>query len=145
MIEIALGKGSGERRPDMAPDTNSFNIVLNALAQGRESNSEIRAENLFERMETLSSSSSAEDGFAFDCQPDEISFNTVLNGWAMSRRKGAMQRAMAILDHMKKRHEAGLTEVHPDWSTYTTGKTLPDIRAVFSGALFIPVASIEAF
>jgi len=123
MIDIALGKGNGERRPDMVPDTNSFNIVLNALAQGKERNSEIRAESLFERMESLSSSGgsgSDEDGLAFDCQPDELSFNTVLNGWAMSRQKGAADRATAILDHMKKRYEAGLTEVRPDWSTYTT-------------------------
>jgi len=122
MIDIALGKGNGERRPDMVPDTNSFNIVLNALAQGKERNSEIRAETLFERMESLSSSGSGsdEDGLAFDCQPDEISFNTVLNGWAMSWQKGAANRATTILDHMKKRHEAGLTEVQPDWSTYTT-------------------------
>ncbi len=111
----------------MAPDTTSFNIVLNALAQGREKNSEFRAEALLERMESLSGSSSKGDGHTgipLNCAPDEISFNTVLNCWAMSGRKGSAERAIAILDHMKKRHEAGVTDVQPDWSTYTTGKII---------------------
>lgn len=117
MIEIARREG----RQEMAPDTSSFNIVLNALAQGKEKNAEMRAEALLERMEALaSSSSSSDDGVAFDCQPDEISYNTVLNCWAMSRQNGAADRATAILGHMKKRNEVGLTTVHPDWSTYTT-------------------------
>ena len=114
MIESAQTQ-NGEGR-DIAPDTDSFNIVLNALAQGKENNSEARAEKLLERMEILSSSN------VLNCQPDEISFNTVLNCWAMSRLKGAALRATAILDHMNKRYEAGLTDVHPDLSTYTTGK-----------------------
>jgi len=115
MIEIAKTKPNGDGR-EMAPDTNSFNILLNALAQGKEKNSELRAEALLERMESLSSS----DSIAMNCQPDEISFNTVLNCWAMSRQQGAAERATAILEHMKKRYDAGLTDVHPDWSTYTT-------------------------
>ena len=55
MIEIALAEDGGGHI--MAPDTKSFNIVLNALAQGRERNSEIRAEELLQRMELVSSSS----------------------------------------------------------------------------------------
>ena len=101
------------KNEDMSPDTNSFNIVLNALAQGREKNSEFRAEALLERMETLSATDD-------NCAPDEISFNVVLNGWATSGHKGAAERATAILDHMKKRHEAGVTNVQPDWSSYAT-------------------------
>jgi len=115
MIEIAQTKENGSGR-NMAPDTNSFNILLNALANCFEKNSEVRAEALLEKMEFLSSNGSP----VLDCAPDEISFNTVLNCWAMSRRKGAAERATAILNHMKKRHEAGLTAVHPDWSSYTT-------------------------
>lgn len=122
MIEIALSDSNGEDQ-DMAPDTNSFNIVLNALAQGRERASESRAEALLTRMESLSSSSSGIN-VPLNCQPDKISFNTVLNCWARSRHKGAADRAMAILDHMKRRQEAGVTDVHPDWSSYTTGKML---------------------
>ena len=111
----------------LSPDTNSFNIVLNALAQGREKNSEFRAEALLERMESLSGKSGNEESgnmIALDCSPDETSFNTVLNSWATSGHKGAADRATAILDHMKKRHEAGVTSVQPDSSTYATGKFL---------------------
>ena len=116
MIKMAQSDES-DNGHDMAPDTTSFNIVLNALAQGRGKMSEIRAETLLERMEYLSGSN-----VGLNCPPDDISFNTVINCWAMSRHKGAAQRATAILDHMKKRHDAGLTEVHPEDSTYTTGK-----------------------
>jgi len=121
MIEISQTKANGAGQ-NMAPDTSSFNIVLNALAQGREKNSEVRAEELLERMESLSSGNAQENSssIALNCPPDEISFNTVLNCWAMSRQKGAAERAVAILDHMKKRYEAGYADVHPDWSTYTT-------------------------
>jgi hypothetical protein len=124
MIESAQSKENGEGQ-DMAPDTKSFNIVLNALAQGKHKNSEVRAEALLERMESfVSSSSESGSSIAWNCPPDEISFNTVLNCWAVSRQKGAAERATTILDHMKKRHEAGVTKVSPDWSTYTTGKIL---------------------
>ncbi len=124
MIRIAKSEDN-EKGEGMAPDTTSFNIVLNALAQGREKNSEFRAEALLERMESLSGSNTQGEGdtsIALNCTPDEISFNTVLNCWAMSGHKGAAERAIAILDHMKKRHQAGVTDVEPDWSTYTTGK-----------------------
>lgn len=106
----------------MTPDTTSFNIVLNALAQGKEKNADVRAESLLERMESLSSSSEGSSNVAINCPPDETSFNTVLNGWARSRQRGAAERATSILDHMSKRNEAGLSKVHPDWSTYSTGK-----------------------
>ena len=121
MIEMARSKEDGERHK-MTPDTNSFNIVLNALAQGKEKKSAFRAEALLQRMESLSSSAEESGRITINCPPDETSFNTVLNGWASSRQRGDAERATAILDHMKKRHEAGLTKVHPDWSTYTTGK-----------------------
>jgi len=121
MIAIALSKDGKGR--DIAPDTKSFNIVLNALAQSRERNSEIRAEELLQRMELLSSDAEETDVTPMDCRPDETSFNTVLNAWASSRQRGAADRTIAILDHMKKRHNAGLTEVHPDESTYNTGKS----------------------
>jgi hypothetical protein len=120
MIESAQGKENGEGQ-NMAPDTKSFNIVLNALAQGKHKNSEVRAEALLERM-TSFSSSNKDNNIAWNCPPDEISFNTVLNCWAVSRQKGAAERATTILDHMNKRYEAGLTNVRPDWSSYTTGK-----------------------
>eukprot|EP00531_Pseudo-nitzschia_arenysensis_P009160 CAMPEP_0116140704 /NCGR_PEP_ID=MMETSP0329-20121206/13998_1 /TAXON_ID=697910 /ORGANISM="Pseudo-nitzschia arenysensis, Strain B593" /LENGTH=760 /DNA_ID=CAMNT_0003635853 /DNA_START=165 /DNA_END=2444 /DNA_ORIENTATION=+ len=122
MIGIAKSEDNDEGE-GMAPDTNSFNIVINALAQGREKNSEFRAEALLERMESLSGSNNREEGdtsISLNCTPDEISFNTVLNCWATSGHKGAAERAIAILDHMKKRHQAGVTDVEPDWSTYTT-------------------------
>jgi len=118
MIEIALAEDGGGHI--MAPDTNSFNIVLNALAQGRERNSEIRAEDLLQRMELVNRNAGKSGKTPIDCRPDETSFNTVLNGWASSRHRGAADRAIDILEHMKKRHEAGLTEVHPDESTYNT-------------------------
>ena len=124
MIKIAQSEES------MAPDTNSFNIVLNALAQGREKNSEFRAEELLERMESLSAKNDNED-MTLDCAPDEISFNVVLNCWATSGHQGAAERATAILDHMKKRHEAGVTNVQPDWSSYATGKLLLSIILIY--------------
>ena len=49
MIKIAQSEESSESE-SMAPDTNSFNIVLNALAQGKEKNSEFRAEELLEQL-----------------------------------------------------------------------------------------------
>jgi len=122
ILEGMIEKTQNGKYGDISPDTNSFNIVLNALAQGKEKNSEFRAEALLQRMEALTSSSTTEEsgGVVMNCPPDEISFNTVLNCWAMSRQPGAAERATTILDHMKKRHEAGLSNVHPDWSTYTT-------------------------
>eukprot|EP00536_Pseudo-nitzschia_multiseries_P015887 jgi/Psemu1/44147/gm1.44147_g len=121
MIAIAQ-TSNDDRGRNMAPDTKSFNIVLNALAQGRERNSEIRAEELIEKMEQLSCTVQGGDQTPIDCLPDETSFNTVLNAWASSRQRGAADRAIAILEHMKRRHEARLTKVHPDESTYNTGK-----------------------
>lgn len=125
MIKIAQNEASSDSE-SMAPDTNSFNIVLNALAQGKEKNSEFRAEELLERMESLSAKNVDQDGrnMTLNCAPDEISFNVVLNCWATSGHQGAAERATAILDHMKKRHEAGVTNVQPDWSSYATGKLL---------------------
>ena len=143
MIEMAQSKEDGERHK-MTPDTNSFNIVFNALAQGKEKNSAVRAEALLQRMESLSSSSAEGGGrIAINCPPDETSFNTVLNCWAVSRQRGAAERASAILDHMKKRHKAGLTKVQPNWSTYTTGKLLNiDYRHYFI-FLFILVSKLS--
>lgn len=114
MIELAQ---SNEK---MAPDTTSFNLVLNALAHGSEKNAGIRAESLLERMESLSSSGKGSGNVVINCPPSIYSFNTVLNGWARSRQRGAAERATSILDHMGKRYNAALTEVHPDCSTYTT-------------------------
>jgi len=116
MIEMA------QSNKKMAPDTTSFNLVLNALAHGSEKNAGIRAESLLERMESLSSSGKGSGNVVINCPPSIYSFNTVLNGWARSRQRGAAERATSILQHMGKRYNAGLTEVHPDWSTYTTGK-----------------------
>jgi pentatricopeptide repeat protein len=109
MIDMAEQDG----RPEIKPNTVSFNIVLNALAQGRERNSGARAEALLQKMEQL-------DAQDLKCSPDETSFNTVLNGWAKSRLPGAAQRATAILEHMGKRYDAGLTLVHPSSSTFAT-------------------------
>ena len=102
MIEISQTKANGAGQ-NMAPDTSSFNIVLNALAQGKEKNSEVRAEALLERMESLSSGNAEENGtsIALNCPPDEISYNTVLNCWAMSRQKGAAERAVEYSDGVK--------------------------------------------
>jgi Pentatricopeptide repeat domain/PPR repeat len=104
--------------PFLGPDTSCFNILLHALAQVEGGDSEIRAEGWLRRMESLSTSPSSSDGTK--CQPDETSFNIVLNGWARSRLPGAAQRATDILNHMKRRHVAGLTDVHPGPSTYAT-------------------------
>ena len=105
-----IKRSEDDGKENMAPDITSFNIVLNALANGREKDSGVRAESLLRKMVVV------------NCPPDEISFNTVINAWARSSKKGAAERATEILEHMRKRYEAGLTNVQPSWSTYTTGK-----------------------
>lgn len=54
-------------RPELAPDTRSFNIVFDALAKSRENNCEKRAEALLEEMEELSSGVDA-----LKCKPDQV-------------------------------------------------------------------------
>lgn len=107
-LESMIKRSEDDGKENMAPDITSFNIVLNALANGREKDAGVRAESLLRKMVVLS------------CPPDEISFNTVINAWARSSKKGAAERATEILEHMRKRYEAGLTNVQPSWSTYTT-------------------------
>jgi pentatricopeptide repeat protein len=97
----------------MEPITSTFNIVINAIARDRHYNAGVRAEQLLYKMEELS----ANGGL---CAPDEISFNAVMNCWAESNNREAALRATAILDHMEKRYDAGLTEIHPDHVTFNT-------------------------
>lgn len=124
-----IKRSEDDGKENMAPDITSFNIVLNALANGREKDAGVRAESLLRKMVVLS------------CPPDEISFNTVINAWARSSKKGAAERATEILEHMRKRYEAGLTNVQPSWSTYTTGKNF-DITI---DCFFIVILSFLSF
>lgn len=57
----------GSDRPELRPDTTSFNTVLDTLAKSREKDCEQRAEALLEKMEELSAGSSM-----FDCMPNEL-------------------------------------------------------------------------
>ncbi|KAL3922655.1 MAG: hypothetical protein SGILL_002089 [Bacillariaceae sp.] len=110
MIDAAESGNS----PDMEPDAASFNIVIAALAQGKEKVPASRAESLLYKMEDLSSR------HGWNCAPDQTSFNSVINNWASKRDAGAKQRAITILDHMRKRSRAGVTTVHPDGASYST-------------------------
>jgi len=60
---ISLGK----ERPELRPDTTSFNTVLDTLAKSLEYDREQRAEALLERMETLS-----ENDPSMNCRPNEV-------------------------------------------------------------------------
>ncbi len=60
---ISLSK----ERPELRPDTTSFNTIIDTLAKSKESNREQRAELLLEKMQELSSS---ENGL--NCRPDQM-------------------------------------------------------------------------
>ncbi|KAL3915276.1 MAG: hypothetical protein SGILL_005730 [Bacillariaceae sp.] len=108
MIEMAE-----DGNDDIAPDSASFNIVISALAQGKEKVPGSRAEALLHQMDDLSSR------HGWDCTPDQTSFNSVINSWASKRDPGAIERAMDILEHMRRRAAAGVTLVQPDGASYS--------------------------
>ena len=57
----------GKYRPELRPDTTSFNTVLDTLAKSLESDRELRAEALLEKMEVLS-----EADPTLNCRPNEV-------------------------------------------------------------------------
>jgi pentatricopeptide repeat protein len=109
MVEMAEDGG----RPEMAPDSASFNIAISALAQGKEKVPGTRAEALLYLMEELCSR------HGWNCAPDQTSFNSVINNWASKRSPSATERTIDILEHMRKRAKAGITSVQPDGITYS--------------------------
>lgn len=104
-------------RHDVAPDTVSFNTVIDTLAKSRIKGCERRAESLLEHMDELSS---AHEHLRERCKPDHVSFNVVLNAWARSKETGAARRADAILRHMERRWQNGETNCRPDTTGYNT-------------------------
>lgn len=80
--EVILKRMEGlalEGRTELAPDTVSFNTVIDTLARSGLRDAQRRAEMLLERMDVLSSSDAH---VSFPCEPDTASFNTVINSWA---------------------------------------------------------------
>lgn len=57
-------------RPELGPDTTSFNTVIDTLAKSKERDREQRAEALLEKMEELSSTDRR-----LNCQPDQVVSN----------------------------------------------------------------------
>lgn len=57
----------GKDRPELRPDTTSFNTVLDTLAKSLENDREERAEALLEKMEELSESDAS-----LNCRPNEV-------------------------------------------------------------------------
>jgi len=123
-------------RTELAPDTISFNIVIDALAQDsqikrrkpyhhqqqqrknqpQQFRNEWKAEELLNKMEQLS----REDPGLWDCQPNSVSYNTVLKCWARSRDDEAVHRAEQILAHMETRFFNKLTDIRPDEASYSS-------------------------
>ena len=56
-----------KERPDLGPDTTSFNTVIDTLAKSKEQDREQRAEALLEKMQELSSIDRS-----LKCQPDHV-------------------------------------------------------------------------
>jgi hypothetical protein len=54
-------------RPELKPDTTSFNTVLDTLAKSKERDCESRAESLLEEMQELACKDPS-----FDCRPDHV-------------------------------------------------------------------------
>ena len=101
---------------ELAPNTISFNLVIDALACSEQKDSEWKAEELLQRMERLS----REDPSLWPCQPSSASFNTVLKCWAKSPQKGSAFRAEEILKHMEERYQSKATDVKPDEASYSS-------------------------
>ena len=54
-------------RPELKPDTTSFNSLIDTLSKSKERDCEKRAEALLEKMQDL-----AENDSSFDCRPDQV-------------------------------------------------------------------------
>jgi hypothetical protein len=54
-------------RPELKPDTTSFNTVLDTLAKSKERDCEKRAESLLERMQELACNDPS-----LNCRPDQV-------------------------------------------------------------------------
>ena len=55
------------QRPELKPDTRSFNTVIDCLAKSKEANCEGRAETLLERMDDLNLADPT-----LKCRPDQV-------------------------------------------------------------------------
>ena len=65
-----------KERPDIGPDTTSFNTVIDTLAKSKERDREQRAEALLEKMQELSSNDRS-----LKCQPDHVVRNETNCAW----------------------------------------------------------------
>jgi pentatricopeptide repeat protein len=101
---------SDEGDSDLAPNTMSYNAILDAHA--RRGNAE-RAEALLEEMYTEYSRGNE------NTKPDLVSYNSVLNAMSKSLTDKAPERAEIIIKKMWELYESGLFPTKPDAISYT--------------------------
>lgn len=113
-------------RDELRPNTISYNTVISAYARSGEVGSERRAERILRRMDRLSQERDEEENgdqqqlYSSSCKPDLISYNTVINAWSRSKNPDGPNRAEAILSHMEKQYQNGLSLIQPDVVSYTS-------------------------
>ena len=99
---------------DVAPDTISFNAVLDAWARSGDRNAPRRCEQILDHMDELYRAGN------HGVKPDTYTYNTLINAWAKSSMNGAASRAEQVLQVMEKRYRDGDAAFKPNTRTYTS-------------------------
>jgi hypothetical protein len=106
MHQLYQSGGHKELRP-----TNAiFNAVINAWARSREKLAPVRAKQILNWMQNLSSD--------LDIQPDKYTFNTVIHAWAKAGGTDGATKAQELLARMHIMYQAGNVLAKPDTISY---------------------------
>mmetsp|Transcript_19520 Transcript_19520/g.23930 ORF Transcript_19520/g.23930 Transcript_19520/m.23930 type:complete len:508 (-) Transcript_19520:169-1692(-) len=101
------------------PNTNTFNIVINAWSKSSHHDAAERAESTLEQMNDCNASSSSKNTHDYDdIAPDKISYSSVIHAWSSSSDPDSASRAEAVLREMIK--QGPNSNARPDTIAFTS-------------------------
>lgn len=96
-----------------APNTSTFNALLDASAKSKRPDAGQRAEQTLEWMQQM------HDTRGLNTAPDIVSWNSVINAWGNTPLAVSAERAETILRHMIRRFQAG-SAIEPENITFVS-------------------------